>query len=159
VIELAQRFFASHGPATMKQFAWWSGLTVKEARMARESLKGVESEELSGVEWTWPRSRSARSQKPTALLIPEYDELLTGWADIGIPRTMADRRRGKPTNTFDRPILYGGKWVGTWRRTLGAKRVTIEIERFGKVSPGIEKALRREAGRYAAFIGMPVALV
>ena len=31
--ELARRYFASHGPATIRDFAWWSGLT-REGRAA-----------------------------------------------------------------------------------------------------------------------------
>jgi hypothetical protein len=159
VVLLAQRFFTSHGPATMKQFAWWSGLSRRQTLEALETLrKTCECETVDGVEWFFVPQRSTSRQEPTARLIPEYDEVLTGWADIGIPRSIADRRRGKPTNTFDRPILYGGKWVGTWRRTIGPKRVVIEIERFGKFSPAIEKALRAEAERYAAFVGMSVSL-
>ena len=34
--ELAGRYFASHGPATLKDFAWWSGLT----RSRRQSRAG-----------------------------------------------------------------------------------------------------------------------
>jgi hypothetical protein len=30
--ELARRYFQSHGPATVHDFAWWSGLTMGEAR-------------------------------------------------------------------------------------------------------------------------------
>jgi hypothetical protein len=155
---LAQRFFASHGPATLKQFAWWSGLTVTEARKGREALRGVESEAVNGVEWISPLSRSTTDQKPTTLLIPEYDEVLTGWADIGIPRSIADRRRGKPTNTFDRPILYGGKWVGTWRRTIGPRVVGLELELFGRSSESARSALAREVARYEAFLGRKVAV-
>ena len=32
--ELAKRYFASHGPATVRDFAWWSGLTLNDARTA-----------------------------------------------------------------------------------------------------------------------------
>ena len=32
VAELVGRYFASHGPATLNDFAWWSGLTVGDAR-------------------------------------------------------------------------------------------------------------------------------
>ncbi len=28
--ELAKRFFTSHGPATIKDFSWWSGLTIAD---------------------------------------------------------------------------------------------------------------------------------
>jgi hypothetical protein len=159
VVRLAQRFFASHGPATMKQFAWWSGLPRRETLEALEALReSFACERIDGVEWISPPGRSTRHQRPTTLLIPEYDELLTGWAEIGIPRSIADRRRGRPTNTFDRPVLHGGEWVGTWRRTLGPKRVVLEIERFGKARPGLEKALRGEAERYARFLGLPATL-
>src|SRR5690606_7455514 len=30
--ELTRRYFTSHGPATVKDFAWWSGLTVADVR-------------------------------------------------------------------------------------------------------------------------------
>jgi hypothetical protein len=36
--ELAHRYFTSHGPALANDFAWWSGLTVADARRARIDL-------------------------------------------------------------------------------------------------------------------------
>src|ERR1043165_6186613 len=32
--ELARRYFTSHGPATVRDFAWWSGLAATEAATA-----------------------------------------------------------------------------------------------------------------------------
>ena len=157
--ELARRFFTSHGPATWKQFAWWSGLTRRETLEALEMLKPeLECDSIDGVEWLSPPSRSTRNQRPATLLIPEYDELLTGWAEVGIPRSIADRRKGRPTNTFDRPVLHDGTWVGTWRRTIGNRRVTLEVERFGTWTRAMEKGVREAAERYAAFVGVPVRL-
>ncbi len=34
--ELARRYFASHGPADIADFAWWSGLTKSEAARAAD---------------------------------------------------------------------------------------------------------------------------
>jgi hypothetical protein len=35
--ELSERYFTSHGPASLQDFTWWSGLTVADAW--REFLK------------------------------------------------------------------------------------------------------------------------
>lgn len=37
--EISQRYFYSHGPATLKDFVWWSGLTVKDAKTGLKSIK------------------------------------------------------------------------------------------------------------------------
>ena len=37
--ELARRYFNSHGPATLKDFVWWSGLLVKDARTGLDAIK------------------------------------------------------------------------------------------------------------------------
>lgn len=159
VAELARRFFASHGPATLKQFAWWSGLTVTEARKASEALTGFGREVIGGVEWFAPPSRTSGGHQPAAHLIPEYDEVLTGWAEIGIPRMMSDRRKGRLTNTFDRPILVDGEWRGTWRRLVGPKEVTIELELFDRWGRQEEGAVRGAVERYSQFAGKKVRLV
>src|SRR5690606_4116410 len=44
---LTQSYFLSHGPAQQRDFAWWSGLTMKEAS------EGIESVKSSLVENTW----------------------------------------------------------------------------------------------------------
>lgn len=156
--ELLRRFVAGHAPTTIKQFCWWSGLKLKEAREAREALKSeFDREIIDGVEWLRARAGSTKSQKPEAHLIPEYDEVLVGTADIGIPRLMADRRiPGRTTNTFDRPLLIGGEWVGTWRRTVGPKRVVLEVERFGRFTRVQAEAVEQEIARYEVFVGLEV---
>jgi hypothetical protein len=37
VAELAKRYFTSHGPATLQDFAWWSGRTIADARVGLEA--------------------------------------------------------------------------------------------------------------------------
>ena len=158
VAELLRRFVIGHAPTTIRQFCWWSGLTLTEARKAREALKdSLEVESIDGTEWISFPSRSTKSQKPSAHLIPEYDEVLVGTADIGIPRLMADRRiPGRTTNTFDRPLLIGGEWVGTWRRAVGPKRVVLEVERFGRFTREQHSAVEKAVARYETFVGLEV---
>ena len=46
---LARRYFSSHGPTTIRDFSWWSGLTIKDARRATETVaSSLESIEVDG---------------------------------------------------------------------------------------------------------------
>ena len=47
--ELTRRYFISHGPATVRDFVWWSGLTVADAK-AGLALVGADlsQEEIDG---------------------------------------------------------------------------------------------------------------
>ena len=71
--ELARRYFASHGPATLRDFVWWSGLRVKDADAAA-SLAGAN---------VMP-SGPGRGRAPGAdFLLPNYDEYLIAYKDRG----------------------------------------------------------------------------
>ena len=48
--ELARRYFTSHGPATIQDFAWWSGLTVTDDTV-RAGVREVGARERYG-RWT-----------------------------------------------------------------------------------------------------------
>ena len=63
--ELARRYFASHGPATVRDFAWWSGLTVKDAQQAIDSVRPrLESSTIGGVDATGaPKDQRRRRRR------------------------------------------------------------------------------------------------
>ena len=49
--ELARRYFTSHGPATLQDFVWWSGLKVSDARVGLETVRAeLEYESAGGRE-------------------------------------------------------------------------------------------------------------
>jgi hypothetical protein len=88
--ELATRYFASHGPATVRDFVWWSGLTVKQAKAGLEMLgRQAFSDTVDGVTyWSVPASgparKKARPGDPTVYLLPNYDELMNALRDRGL---------------------------------------------------------------------------
>jgi hypothetical protein len=47
--ELARRYFTSHGPATLQDFVWWSGLTTLDAKAGLEMAKQHLVQEVVGV--------------------------------------------------------------------------------------------------------------
>jgi hypothetical protein len=77
--ELLRRFVASHGPATLKHFVWWSGLSVADAKAALAMVRSeLSSEMLDGTEWFGGARSPARHVQRGAFFIPEYDEVLVG---------------------------------------------------------------------------------
>ena len=74
--ELARRFFNSRGPATVHDFAKWSGMTTKDARAGLESVKeNFESSVVDGKDyWVKPSVSKSSQRSPIAHLLSVYDE-------------------------------------------------------------------------------------
>ena len=82
---LAQRYFTSHGPATAHDFAWWSGLTVTDARKA-VALAGsvLEHVVLDGkTYWMTAPMSSDDDDRSTVHLLPNYDEHVVAYRNHG----------------------------------------------------------------------------
>ena len=120
--ELTRRYFTSHGPATVHDFAWWSGLTIGHAKRGLEALgKGMTSETLNDVTyWSAPpkaRRAPALAKQPAVLLLPNYDEYLNALKD----RSLALDPLGAPPtlNSFigvPHQLVIDGILRGAWRR-------------------------------------------
>lgn len=144
--ELARRYFTSHGPATIADFTWWSGLTVKEAN---EGLA------LAG---SLPEFEPAA--KGTAHLLPPFDEYTVAYKDRD---ALIDRELAKRVNAGGGMInaiaVVNGLVVGTWKRTLHDNFVEITLAPFRALTARETRALQREATRYAKFLGKETAVL
>jgi hypothetical protein len=156
VAELALRYFSSHGPATLRDFAWWSGLTVADGKTgiaaAGDGLSVVEDDD--GTAWIAAADAPAPAQSSGALLLGVYDEMTVAYRDLR--NVHAD---GRVTNDLlQRPIVIAGETVGTWRRVLARREVVVEATLEARLSAEQHTALRAAAERYGAFVGLPARL-
>jgi hypothetical protein len=165
--ELAVRYFTGHGPATLQDFAWWSGLTVAEARSGLESAHGVlTAEKIGGTEyWMGPEEAAGHAEDPVVSLLPGYDEYILGYKDRSAvlePDCAPLIVRG--SNGVLAPMLVvDGRVAGTWTRTAKKSGVDIAIHPFA-IQPldasGIgEKQAVEAARRYAEFVRLPLSQV
>ena len=86
VAELVRRYFTSHGPATLRDFAWWSGLTIADAQGGARGRRGpaVAGRRRDGALWIAAADAlpAARRRSSGALLLGTYDEALVAYRDL-----------------------------------------------------------------------------
>jgi len=152
--DLALRYFRGHGPATAHDFAWWTGLTLADAKSGLEAAAAMLSHDSAGGRHYWgPRTESATARlKPAALLLPPFDELLVAYRDRGASLDPAHSQHLK--SLLSPTIVVQGRIVGTWTRARGRDTVTIAPRFFSDQSERDLRAIQSAARRYGAFIGV-----
>ena len=158
---LAERFFTSRGPATVHDFARWSGLTVADARIGLEAVKErLEVETVDGkVYWFAPTTERTRSfRTPIVHLLSIYDEYVSGYKDRSAMVSARDGRRliGMG-NALSYIVVINGRIRGTWKRTLGRSAVAIKTEIFDRLTKAEQQAVGKAVQKYGAFLGITAA--
>ena len=159
--ELARRYFASRGPATVQDFAKWSGLTVADAGNGLEVVRSELHHERIGdhVYWFSASRAFAKGDLPIAYLLSIYDEYLSGYKDrraIGTPKV--GEKLVALGNALSYIIVVDGQIVGTWKRMLRKDAVDIEINLFNQPTQAESRAIALAAQRYGDFLELPIEL-
>jgi len=157
--ELARRYFTSHGPATVRDFAWWSGLAAADAEIARESV----TRELDAITldkqtyWQAAGTRAARATRGCHLL-PAYDEYTVAYQDRGaVLSSELAARAASGHGIFYPAIVIDGQVAGTWSRELQKESVALTCRPFARLDRRQSLALADAARRYAQFLGLALA--
>lgn len=156
--ELARRYFTGHGPAGVQDLAWWSGLTLSEARKGTEAARPHLVEEAhAGIPY-FSGDDAWRGGDDRAHLLPAYDEYIIGYKDRG---AVLDKGRTKDVlssnGVFYPTIVTSGRVSGTWRM-VKRKGLSIEARPFARLSAPALEALRESAERYGEFLNLPATL-
>jgi winged helix DNA-binding protein len=154
--ELARRYFTSHGPATVRDFAWWSGLTATAAATALEMVaRELVTATIDGqTYWQAPIETTARAARGCHLL-PAYDEYTVAYQDrSAIMTSKVAARADSGHGIFHPPIVIDGQVAGTWSRVLKQDAVAITYRLFGPLDRRQQQALAKAAQRYAKFLGL-----
>lgn len=146
------RYLAAFGPAGVRDFQSWSGLT--RTRAAFEALRPglrVYRDERGTELFDLPDAPLADPERPVPVrFLPAYDNLLLGHADR--TRVVADVHRPlvMPGRALVRPtFLLDGSVAGTWA-VAGEE---LRISPFAPLPAARARAVTAEAERLAAFLG------
>lgn len=152
IAEWLLRYFASHGPATIRDFAWWTQLPLTEVRAVLESVRHqLALLEYGGIEyWVSPEVaalvQAGVPGQRSVLLLPGFDEFLLGYRDRSLVLAPAHAGKIVPGNNgvFKKTIVAGGEVVGTWALQGTGRSAAVVPEYFDDRSePGYARAERR----------------
>lgn len=152
--KLAERYLKSHGPASVKDFAWWSGLTQKEAKVGFHLADSqLFDREDNGEEyWYLPTNRLSGGKGSGKIhLIYSLDEFLIGYKDRTAiwPEAMQAKLDPKRTG-YVFPILFEGEVVGSWKPTV--KKEALSMDYVLTASQGIPIGLLEQSAKeYSNF--------
>jgi hypothetical protein len=132
---LARKYFSSHGPATLQDFIWWSGMPVGDARNALEMIKSDFVPEKAGeaVLWMPPSLPEPIPDHSTAFLLPAYDEFIISYKDRSALLSEKNTGKAVSSNGIFRPVIVvNGKVAGLWSRSYSKSQVKVETQFFIK---------------------------
>ena len=156
--ELARRYFTSHGPAQVSDFAWWSGLTAGDARAGLEMSRHHLAEEVVDGKryWLAPSTRIPVRPLRAAYLLPPYDEYLIAYKDRSAALDPGLWLRITESDRFAAPVVLDGRVVGGWKRTMDEDAVSIALDLPVRLSRADMRLVEDAARRYGDFLGLEV---
>ncbi len=163
VAELALRYFRAHGPATVHDFSWWSGLTMGDCRAgaaaAGDALVSVEHN--GKTYWMAPEEVLPPAPSGVVHLLPVYDEHVVAYRDHGptLHPEIVDYAKSNEGLLYANVISRDGLLIGGWRRTVKADEVIIETTIPIPLGADEQASLEAAAERYGRFLGLPVSIV
>ena len=157
--ELARRYFTSHGPAQLQDFAWWSGLRVPDARAGLAMVDGELARDTFNAKSYWfSRAVRAHASPAATHLLPLYDEYVIAYKDRS---DILDNRRlwtWTIGNSFGAPVVANGRVAGLWRRRMEGDKVVVFLSPFGPLSRRDKVAIAAAAENYGEFVGLSLDL-
>lgn len=159
--KLAGRYFTGHGPALPQDFAWWSGLTIADAKAGIEMAKPkLQHEVIDGKTYWFAEKAETSFKKPLVHLLPNYDEFLIAYKDRPAAFDITGMTQvGMREMAFaNHLITLDGKLLGGWRRIATKNGIEVETNYIKKLDKTQEQALQSAAERLSRFTGLPVTL-
>lgn len=153
--ELVKRYFTSRGPATVQDFVWWSGLTVREAAIGIANLPPhFIKTKIDGQEYIYaPVTGKELTHLKHSFLMPDYDEYGIAYKNRDAILPPKDANTAQGVFAYNRMIIVNGAIVGSWQRTLKNKSINIEVVPVYSFNKEENEIIDQAIDRFKAFAG------
>jgi hypothetical protein len=153
--ELTRRYFTSHGPATVRDFAWWSGLTMADVKAGLALLGSQLSKEVIDGQTYWFASSTRDTNDTKAYLLPVFDEYTVAYKDRS---AMFERVGMNKLGGLGYAVVVGGQILGAWKASLKKDTLLIETNIFTRLTSIEKRAIAAAAQRYGDFLQLAVTI-
>ena len=146
----ARTYARGHGPHTPQDLAWWTSLTLTQARRAI-ALADLRPVTLDGRE-LWALEEPEPVEVPPVLLLANFDEVISHVRDAQLRAEVGpgydDALRGFGL------LFLDGRLAGRWTRTVSATTVEVFVTTPATLSHRHRSALDAEVHDFAHFLGL-----
>lgn len=152
---LTLTYFRSHGPATLHDFMWWSGLTAVDAKRGIEMVQRhlIKTSHEDKVLWG-PRSEDSVNQSTTSVsLLADFDEYVVAYKDRSAVFDSNDRLT-MANGVLGRTVIIDGKIVGSWKQMNNKGSLNILLQLLRSLTNSERIAIAKAVDRYTKFLGV-----
>jgi hypothetical protein len=156
---LAQRYFSSHGPATLHDFQWWSGLPMSAARAGWEDIKSkLQSVDWEGKTYFFDKdSPAAGNDRESVIFLPAFDEYIVSYKNRNAVFDSQWQKEAITSNGIFKPVIVvNGQVTGIWKRTVQKNKVVVEPFFFDAKNTLPPEVTERAMQPFGAFLDLPV---
>jgi hypothetical protein len=154
---LAARYFTSHGPATLQDFAWWSGLSAREARQALDSAATLVALEVNGARYWTAGEPPTAAPFECAHLLPPFDDYLLGYKDRSMVLDPAYAKQVNAGGGMPRPtVVVNGAILAVWSYQLKKQKMLASIRPFRKLALREVDLIAQAAAELGSFLTVTV---
>lgn len=159
---LLRIYLRAYGPATATDFAWWTGMTLRDAReiwgreQANIAQVDVEGRKAEILQDDIDALAQARIESPLIRLLPHFDSFLLGHKDR--EHLLATKHQPKvyrPQGWIVPVVLLDGRVIAVWENSQKRDRLQVKIERLEPISREIIAGIHEEVQDLGHFLGIP----
>jgi len=155
--ELARRYLRSHGPASVRDFATWSGLPAADARAGFDAIRPeLVDVDVEGAPMAALAETDLGASRLPLRLVGMFDEYLLGYRTREVAVDDRFARRVQDGGIIRAAVLWGGRVVGTWRLRGGGRTQRLSVEPFAPPPRSAVRELAGEAADVGRFLGVAV---
>lgn len=160
--KLGAIYFSSHGPATLEDYCWWSGLSVTNAKLSIELIK-TDFQSIKTNNQTYWFKDNLQFQKEndsSAHFLPAFDEFLISYRSRTASISIEKQAQVFTKNGLFKPtIILNGKVIGIWNRSIKKEKVIIETTFLEPVKNEQKKNILKTIEKYENYIEKTIEII
>ncbi len=150
--KLATGYFNTRGPATIHDFATWSGLTIADCSVGLDNIKHqLVNEVIDGKTYWMPDNIVEAKTNRRAYLLPAFDEFAIAYKDRDALVNSKYQAQARKV-IFDPIIVVDNQVVGNWKRSIKTNKIDVGLNLYGKLNKTQLKAVEAAVKHYQKFM-------